>query len=199
MVRNEMRDQADQPEVSDVVDLSSAAVPGGATGEADTVARLSLLARLPQLFSFRTLVHGRRLFALLAAGVVAVVLAVAGILMYDGEAPSKNALTPLPVPRMADTVYLKNFVIDCRDGKNTLRLVTCDIALELRERRDIALLEGDARLRDAIYRLAKRNGAGQFRAMESRNKVKKEMGELLNQLLGENIVRTVHFTKLLIL
>lgn len=136
----------------------------------------------------------------LGAGVVALAVVTAlGLFMFRGETPPEKTAPPPPAVRLTDTLYLKDFVIDCMDGRNTLRVVSCDVAVVLRERCDVSRLEGDQRLREVIYRVTKKNGAGQLAAARNRDKIKREMGEDLNRLLGGPMVRSVYFSKLVIL
>jgi flagellar basal body-associated protein FliL len=200
MVRKAKLDQFDAPEIDPIVTPPSEEGPEEATEQAEAVTWPKRLAGLLSLFSSLRRVPRKMVMIYLAACIIAVVIiAVVGVFTFSGDTPPLKAASSVSVPRLTDTVYLKNFVIDCIDSRNTLRVVSCDVAVILRERCDISRLEGDPRIRETIYRVAKQNGAGQLAAAVNRNRVKREMEESLNQLLGGNIVRFVYFTKLVIL
>jgi flagellar basal body-associated protein FliL len=191
MVRKAKLDKSEAPVAEDVfvpVAAEVKAVPGG-----EEECRL---ADSPP--SFRRWLHGRRLLAAAGACIVLVLVVVVACLLWSGKtAPPRPPPAAAPV-RFADTVYLKNFVIDCMDGRQTLRIAMCDVALLLAERRDVGSIEGNTAVRDAVYRVARGSGGMRLAFPEQRTRVKKEIGERVNDLLGQDVVRGVYFTKLVI-
>jgi flagellar basal body-associated protein FliL len=98
-----------------------------------------------------------------------------------------------------NTAYLKDFIIDLKDKNGKNRILLCDIAVDLNEEKDIAGLENNGDMRSIIYTTAKLRGAVALKSIEERRRLKKELLQEFNKMLGEGIVKNVYFTNYIIM
>jgi flagellar basal body-associated protein FliL len=98
-----------------------------------------------------------------------------------------------------NTAYLKDFIIDLKDKNGKNRILLCDIAVDLNEEKDIVGLENNGDMRSIIYTTAKLRGAVALKSIEERRRLKKELLQEFNKMLGEGIVKNVYFTNYIIM
>jgi flagellar basal body-associated protein FliL len=102
-------------------------------------------------------------------------------------------------PLKQNTAYLKDFIINLKDKNGKSRILLCDVAIDLSEEKDIAGLENNRDIRNIIYSTAKLRSAVALKSIEERRKLKKELLQEFNKMLGEGIVRNVYFTNYIIM
>ena len=149
--------------------------------------------------SLRELLQRRMLIVIIVAGVC---LSLAGVVLWmiGGRTDAGQGAAIIPTsPLRGDIVYLKNFAIDYMDIGETPRIIVCDVALALSRVRDVSDIENNPDVRAVIYRVTKKNGAILMTSPEGRRNMKTEMKELLNRVLGGDVIRTVYLTRLVVL
>lgn len=92
-------------------------------------------------------------------------------------------------------VLFDNFVADLQDEKGNIRIVFCDIALEMEKVEVPDTLSGRVDVRNLIYTTLKRKKTEEVLSPEMRKRLKTELKTELNGLLGENLVKDVYFTR----
>ena len=153
---------------------------------------------------------------LIAAPVLIVVLVVGGFLWlylakdsssyiqvsqvtYTDSWTRKNAVgTVHELPKL-NIAYFKDFIIDLKDKNGKSKILLCDLAFDLSEDKVITELETDEDIRSIIYLTAKTKSAVALKSIEERKRLKKELLQELNKMLGEGIVKNVYFTNYLIM
>jgi flagellar basal body-associated protein FliL len=128
----------------------------------------------------------------------------AGILIsfyqsMDGEAPAvqkKQAVSVTPVPETKQGALFEGMVVDQKDENGNIRIVFCDVALELENRKTAGAIDGDrVDVRSVIYAVLKKEPAFEGLSPEGRGRLKEKLKNELNGLFGENLVNDVYFTR----
>jgi flagellar basal body-associated protein FliL len=87
-------------------------------------------------------------------------------------------------------------VVDQKDEKGNIRIVFCDVALELENHKTAGAIEGDrVDVRSVIYAVLKKEPAQEGLSPEGRGRLKEKLKNELNGLFGENRVKEVYFTR----
>jgi len=97
-------------------------------------------------------------------------------------------------PSGGRTVYLKDFIIDLKDSRDNNYILMCDVAFDIGDKTKRTEVEGNAGVRDIIYRTAQKRSVIALRSVEERKKMKRELAVELEKMLGEGSVKTVYFT-----
>lgn len=149
---------------------------------------------------------GRQLLLLLLIGVtsLAFILSVLGTILWmrDQKAKSAARVKKEAEARLAQTesvVNLNDFMINIKDSKGNLRILVCDVALEFAPNRISPDIDKRVDVRNIIYNAAKGRTTDWWQSTEGSHGLKKEINSRLNALLGAEVVKEVHFTKLEVL
>jgi flagellar basal body-associated protein FliL len=159
---------------------------------------------------------------IIGAPVLVVVLVIAGLVLFY----SSGILTPIPKtqvaeapldvmenkentvlpsnrviaePEKANMVYCKDFIIDLKDKNGRSKVLLFDLAFDLNEEKIFSGLENRKDVRSIIYLAAKGRSAVALRSVEERKKLKTELSQELNKILGEGSVKNVYFTNYVIM
>lgn len=128
----------------------------------------------------------------------------AGILIsfyqsMDGDAPAvqkKQAVSVTPFPEVKPGALFEGMVVDQKDKNGNIRIVFCDIALELENHKTASAIDGDrVDVRGVIYAVLKKEPAQEGLSPEGRGRLKEKLKNELNDLLGGNLVKGVYFTR----
>lgn len=88
-----------------------------------------------------------------------------------------------------------HFVVDVRDRKGGIRIVLCDLFVEL-ENPQVALAEDErVKIRRVIHAVLKRTPIDSNLLVEGRNRIKIGIKEELDRLMGEKSVKNIYITR----
>ena len=156
----------------------------------------ALLSRFSQI-SWKSLLSWK---VLVPAG-VAIALIVAGSVSYVLHrqkeaaqiAAEKASQVAAAVPVVHEAAF-PDFSIDIKDARGQYRFLQCDVTLEFRS--GVELTEDrKAQIRKVIYLAARNRGQELIRAADSSKRLKKEMHDELRNLLGEDALKEIYFTR----
>lgn len=128
---------------------------------------------------------------------------VAGILIgfyqsMDGDITTvqKNqAVSEIPFPEAKRSAIFDGIVVDQKDEHGNVRIVFCDVAIELENREMASAVNGDRiDVRSVIHTVLKKEKAKEGLTPEGRGRLKEKLKNELNGLFGENLVKGVYFT-----
>jgi flagellar basal body-associated protein FliL len=128
----------------------------------------------------------------------------AGILVsyyqsMDRGAPAiqkTQAVSVTPFPEVKPGVLFEGMVVDQKDEKGNIRIVFCDIALDLQNHKTAGAIDGDrVDVRIVIYDVLKKEPAREGLSQEGRGRLKEKLKNELNGLFGEDLVKSVYFTR----
>lgn len=171
--------------------------PGPEKGAGETPGQLSrLLTMLGQKCR-------GRLFWALAAGVGLLIAAAALVLLFHEEpadrapvVPQKAPLAGTAKPMPDNTILLSGFVVDLKDDRGAAsKVIFCDVALDLERPQKEEAGRGWVETRNLIHATLKRKKVRELLLPEDRSRLKIELKEQLNTLLGGNSVKEVYFTR----
>lgn len=126
--------------------------------------------------------------------------------VMDREAPAAQkkhagSVTPTPLPEerqgvLERMVVFEGMVVDQKDEKGNLRIVFCDVALELENLKTASTIVGDrVDVRSVIFDVLKKEPAQEGLSPEGRGRLKEKLKNELNRLLVEDLVKKVYFTR----
>jgi flagellar basal body-associated protein FliL len=117
----------------------------------------------------------------------------------DGDASAvqkKQAVSEAPFPEAKRGALFEDMVVDQKDEHGNIRIVFCDVALELENRETASAIGGDrVDVRSVIYTVLTKEGAQEGLSPEGRGRLKEKLKNELNGLFGENLVKGVYFTR----
>jgi flagellar basal body-associated protein FliL len=117
----------------------------------------------------------------------------------EEDAPAvqeKKAVPAPPLPAAKPGAVFEGMVVDQKDEKGNIRIVFCDVALELENPKTASAVFGDrVDVRNVIYDVLKKEPAQEGLSPEGRGRLKEKLKNELNRLLGENPVKDVYFTR----
>ncbi len=102
-------------------------------------------------------------------------------------------------PLKVNNVYFKDFIIDLKDKTGKSKILLCDVVFDLSEAGKPAELENRSDIRSIIYSTATGRNAVVLRSIEERKRLKQEILQELNKMLGAGIVKNVYFTNYVIM
>lgn len=108
----------------------------------------------------------------------------------------KQIIFEIPVLTKETMTIFKGFVIDQKDEKGQIWIVFCDVALELDKSNMVTAVDSDRiDVRNVIYALLKQEAVKDGFSPEGKHRLKERLRNELNNLLGENLVRNIYFTR----
>lgn len=117
----------------------------------------------------------------------------------DGDAPvvqKKQTVSPTPSRELKQGVLFEGMVVDQKDENGNIRIVFCDVALELENHKTANAIDGDrVDARSVIYAVLKKEPAQEGLSPEGRGRTKEKLKNALNGLFGGNPVKEVYFTR----
>lgn len=147
-------------------------------------------------------VHRPLFWIILVSGVLLGSTAGIFFILYRGKdvkptiAQEKQAVSGSHVQAAEKIAFFEGFVIDQKDEKGSIRIVFCDIALELEKPKTVSALGPDlVDVRNVILAVLKKAAVKEGLSPEGRNRLKAELRNELNSLFGENLVESVYFTR----
>jgi flagellar protein FliL len=144
-----------------------------------------------------------RLFGFLLLGAALLITAAAALvfLLHEGP-PSKASVVPpkasaagAATAAASKTILLPGFVVDLKDDRGLSRVIFCDVALDLERLQKGEAAGGWVESRNLIHAMLKRKKVRELLLPEDRKRLKIELKDQLNALLGENSIREVYFTR----
>lgn len=145
--------------------------------------------------------RSRLFWFLLLGAAFLITAAVLTFLVYDGPA-NRTSAVPQKAPSAGATtaaankaILLPGFVVDLKDDRGLARVIFCDVALDLERLPKGEAAGGWVESRNLIHAMLKRKKVRELLLPEDRKRLKIELKEQLNALLGENSVRDVYFTR----
>ncbi len=115
--------------------------------------------------------------------------------VQDEVIVAKAAIEPIKV----NNVYFKDFIIDLKDRTGKSKILMCDVVFDVSDSVKIAELENRSDIRNIIYSTTTAKNAVVLRSIEERKRLKQEMMQELNKILGDGIVKSVYFTNYVIM
>ena len=107
--------------------------------------------------------------------------------------PRSPALEARPLPVAGNMALLEGLIVDQTDERGDLRVLFCDLALELASP-EMAKTAGERmEVRAAVYDFLRREVAREGLTRAGRERIKTGITSGLNQIMGENGVKTVYF------
>jgi len=91
-------------------------------------------------------------------------------------------------------LHLKDFIVDLKDSGGNNHVLMFDVVLDIKGEYKQTYNEDSYVLRNAIYKVAKSQNPIALRSVEERKKLKKDMGDALEKILGEGTVKNIYFT-----
>ncbi|TRZ50000.1 hypothetical protein D4S03_07485 [bacterium] len=86
-------------------------------------------------------------------------------------------------------------VVDQKDEKGNIRIVFCDVALELVNHKTSAIDGDRIDVRSVIYAVLKKEPAQEGLSPVGRGRLKEKLKNELNGFFGANLVKDVYFTR----
>lgn len=111
----------------------------------------------------------------------------------------KINLPPAGQPIKVNTAYLKDFIIDLKDKAGKSKILLCDIVFDLTEEKNTVELENRKDIRKLVCQTAASRNAIVLRSIEERRKLKNELREEVNKMLGGEIVKNIYFLNYVIM
>ena len=144
------------------------------------------------------------LLTLLGVTILAISLSVLGTFLWIKDQKEKAAArqrkeAEAQVAHTASVVNLNDFMINIKDSKGNLRILVCDVALQLAPNRGGPDMDKRVDIRNIIYVAAKGRTTDWWQSSEESHNLKKEIYNRLNALLGAGTVTEVNFTKMEVL
>lgn len=108
----------------------------------------------------------------------------------------KQAVSATPFPEVKPGALFEGMVVDQKDEQGNIRILFCDVALELENHKTASAIGGDRiDVRIVLYNVLKKEPAKEGLSPEGRGRLKEKMKNELNGLFGENLVKDVYFTR----
>lgn len=110
--------------------------------------------------------------------------------------PGAKKMTDVPgaaVSAKVNTVHYKDFIIDIKGNGGKSNVLMCDVVLEMVETPKLAEPGSNTDVRKVIYRIVQSRSAIALRSLEERKKMKKEIVQELDKLLGAGVIQDVYF------
>lgn len=108
----------------------------------------------------------------------------------------KRIVSEVPVLTKETMTIFDGFVIDQKDDKGHIWIVFCDVALELdKSKTATAVDSGRIDVRNVIYTLLKQEPVKDGLSPEGKTRFKARLRNELNNLFGENLVKSIYFTR----
>lgn len=111
----------------------------------------------------------------------------------------KINLPPAGRPIKVNTAYLKDFIIDLKDKAGKSKILLCDIVFDLTEEKNTVELGNRKDIRKLVCQTAASRNAIVLRSIEERRKLKNELREEVNKMLGGEIVKNIYFLNYVIM
>mgnify|MGYP001420721965 CR=1 FL=1 len=133
-------------------------------------------------------------------GLLALVPIVLLIVSFQEGSEKSQTISEAPPPEVqvsspGEFVVLAGFVIDLKDDRGAAKVVFCDAVLNLEKSQKPGVDRNWAESRNLIYLKLKKKKAHELLSLEGRNRLKMELKDDLNGLLGENLIKSVYFTR----
>jgi flagellar basal body-associated protein FliL len=135
---------------------------------------------------------------------VVLLCSIAGIAIYyyhgkDAKASvveKKQAASGSPAAVEGRIALFEGFVVDQKDDKGHIRILFCDIALELEKSKPVGAVGSDrVDVRNVIYAVLKKEAVKECLTPEGRTSLKAELKNKLNSLFGDNLIESVYFMR----
>lgn len=108
----------------------------------------------------------------------------------------KRIVSEVPVLTKETMTIFDGFVIDQKDDKGHIWIVFCDVALELDKSKTVTAVDsGRIDVRNVIYTLLKQEPVKDGLSPEGKTRFKARLRNELNNLFGENLVKSIYFTR----
>jgi flagellar basal body-associated protein FliL len=116
----------------------------------------------------------------------------------DEDAPAaqpKQTVSRIPIPEAKQSALFEGMVVDQKDAHGNIRIVFCNVAVELENHATADAVAGDrVDVRSAIHAILKKEEAKEGLTPEGRGRMKEKLRNGLNAFLGANRVKGVYFT-----
>ena len=107
----------------------------------------------------------------------------------------KQVVPKTEIPAENKLALFGGFAIDLRDEKGNIRIAFCDIAVEMEKPQVAGAMGARVDLRNVIYTVLKKKVAADGSSPEGRHRIKTELKNEMNRLLGEKFIKDVYFTR----
>ncbi len=124
-----------------------------------------------------------------------------GVARQEEVAPAvKKAVQPSPpLPARVPAAQANDFTITLRDERGNDRVLICDLAFELNANQEAKFPANILEVRRIIYEILGKKAAPFLTDPEARRGLKEEIIAELSSMLGKGVIRTVYFTKYIII
>ena len=144
--------------------------------------------------------RNRKTWFILTGSVLLTAAAGISIWFYSCEEKKEPVSLKQVVPKTAIPVDHKlalfgGFAIDLKDEKGNIRIAFCDIAVEMEKPQAAGAMVDRIDLRNVIYTVLKKKIAVDGPSPEGRHRIKTELKNEMNRLLGEKFIKDVYFTR----
>ena len=100
-----------------------------------------------------------------------------------------------PALAAGQAVMFDHFVVNIRDQKGEIRIVVCDVFVEM-ENPKVALAEDErVQIRRSIYTALQKKAIDNIFSVEVRNNIRVEIKTELERLIGEKTVKNIYITR----
>jgi len=117
---------------------------------------------------------------------------------HTGRQGEKKAV-PIAAVTAPDKLPLDDFFVEVQDGQGQARILRCSLILDIGGQERQALLAKEVAIRNRIYQIIGRRSAPGLLAPEEKKRLKKDITDELNSLLGPNVIKDVYFDQYLLL
>lgn len=117
----------------------------------------------------------------------------------DGDDPAAKKRLGISAnvrPEVRQGALFEGIVVDQKDEKGNVRILFCDVGLELENQKAASAIDADRiDVRSVIHAVLKREPAQEGLSPEGRGRMKEKLKNELKGLFGENPVKEVYFTR----
>jgi flagellar basal body-associated protein FliL len=99
------------------------------------------------------------------------------------------------LPPAEQTGLFDDFVVNVRDQKGDIRIVLCDLFVKLENPQVVLTEEERVKIREVIHAVLKRTSIDSNLLVEARNRIKIEIKEELDGLMGEKSAKNIYITR----
>ncbi len=116
----------------------------------------------------------------------------------ESKPQAEQKITPVAPPPPApatEQMILAGFVVDLKDNQGMARIIFCDVALDVLKGKTAGSSSSGTDSRNLIYTTLKEKRVSELLSQEGRNRLKTELKDALNGLLGKGFVSNVYLTR----
>ncbi len=118
--------------------------------------------------------------------------------VHKGPQEEQKAV-PVAAAAAPEKLPLSNFYVEVQDEQGRARILRCSLILDIDVRERPALLAKEVTIRNRIYKIIARRSAALLLVPDEKKRLKKDITDELNTLLGQNVIKDVYFDQFILL